>query len=190
MEQCFIQVRVDEKLKADAIEVLDRIGLDMPVAIRMFLKRIVLEQGLPFDAKIPTDIATELPYKPNVVTVPAIPAKYVDYSEFEDALRLVPKGMLTRHEDVLAYLAKKHNAARVELTGIHSPIDILNKTCPYWREVTTRGLLWEGRFTHTKEQQEVMLKEEGHTIIPSGPQGKMPKVKDYKSYLFNFDSVL
>ena len=53
MEQCFIQVRVDEKLKKEATDVLEQIGLDMPNAIRMFLKRIVMEKGLPFEAKIP-----------------------------------------------------------------------------------------------------------------------------------------
>ncbi len=41
-ESTFVQLRIDNNLKQDAIDVLDEIGIDMPTAIRMFLKRVVL----------------------------------------------------------------------------------------------------------------------------------------------------
>lgn len=48
-EQSFIQVRVDNNLKQDANAIFEAMGIDMPTAIRMFLKRTILERSLPFD---------------------------------------------------------------------------------------------------------------------------------------------
>ena len=43
-----IQVRVDEALKAEAEQLFADIGLDMPTAIRLFLKQSVSHNGIPF----------------------------------------------------------------------------------------------------------------------------------------------
>jgi DNA-damage-inducible protein J len=43
-----IQVRVDQALKAEAERLFADIGLDMPSAIRLFLKQSVLNNGIPF----------------------------------------------------------------------------------------------------------------------------------------------
>ncbi len=48
MSSCLVQLRVDEKLKKDAVEVFDNLGLDLSSAIRIFLVRVVKEQGIPF----------------------------------------------------------------------------------------------------------------------------------------------
>ena len=45
-QSVILQVRVEEDLKRDAMKVLDKIGIDMPTAIRVFLKRIVAEYRL------------------------------------------------------------------------------------------------------------------------------------------------
>ncbi len=47
-----LQVRIDEDLKLQATEILDALGLDLSTAVRMFLKKVILERGLPFDSKI------------------------------------------------------------------------------------------------------------------------------------------
>lgn len=47
-----VQVRIDEKLKTEATKILSNIGLDLSSAVRLFLNRIVIEQGLPFEMKI------------------------------------------------------------------------------------------------------------------------------------------
>ncbi len=190
-QQCFIQVRVDANLKREATEILEQVGLDMPAAIRMFLKRITMEKGLPFDVRIPTETENESDDKAKVVIrYPATQAKYVDYSEYIETLKLVPHGMLTRYEDIMDYLAKKHNAERIEIGRNRPLMDAYEKRYPYWRVVTTRGLLHEDRFLHSKEQQAELLIAEGHTIVPSGPQGKMLKVENYREYLFDFDAFL
>ena len=48
-QSIIIQVRVEEDLKRDAMKVLDKIGIDMPTAIRVFLKRIVAEDDRSLD---------------------------------------------------------------------------------------------------------------------------------------------
>lgn len=43
-----IQIRIDEKTKRDAKKVLDTIGMDMSSAVKVYLKQIVITQGIPF----------------------------------------------------------------------------------------------------------------------------------------------
>ena len=47
-----LQVRIDDELKNQATEIFNELGIDLSTAVRMFLKKAVLEKGLPFDAKI------------------------------------------------------------------------------------------------------------------------------------------
>ena len=47
-----LQVRVDEELKNQAAEILDAIGIDLSTAVRMFLKKVIIERGIPFDTRI------------------------------------------------------------------------------------------------------------------------------------------
>ena len=48
-----ITIKVDEALKNGSAAVLDELGLDLPTAIRMYLKSIVRENGLPISTKLP-----------------------------------------------------------------------------------------------------------------------------------------
>ena len=50
-----LQVRVDEELKNQAAEILKEEGLDLSTAVRMFLKRVILERGFPFNKGIDED---------------------------------------------------------------------------------------------------------------------------------------
>ncbi len=43
-----VQIRVDTKLKNDAEKTLNRIGLDLPTAFRIFLNKINVSGGIPF----------------------------------------------------------------------------------------------------------------------------------------------
>ena len=45
-----VQFRVDDKIKQQATEVYQKLGLDLSSAIRMFLQRSILVNGLPFPA--------------------------------------------------------------------------------------------------------------------------------------------
>ncbi len=43
-----VQIRVDTKLKNEAEKTLNRIGLDLPTAFRIFLNKINVSGGIPF----------------------------------------------------------------------------------------------------------------------------------------------
>jgi DNA-damage-inducible protein J len=46
-----IQVRVDSQLKEDAETLFTDLGLDIPSAIRLFLKQAIARNGIPFPVK-------------------------------------------------------------------------------------------------------------------------------------------
>lgn len=48
-----VQIRIEPELKASVEKVLDALGLSMSSAISLFLKQVVLHDGLPFPVKIP-----------------------------------------------------------------------------------------------------------------------------------------
>ena len=57
MAATIVQVRMDTELRDSATETFDALGLDLPTAIRVFLKKAVAVQGIPFDvrAEIPNE---------------------------------------------------------------------------------------------------------------------------------------
>ena len=48
-----IHVRVDDEIKAQATETLEAMGLSVSEAVRLFLYRVVSDQSLPFEVKVP-----------------------------------------------------------------------------------------------------------------------------------------
>lgn len=57
MATSLLQVRVEDSLKDKAAQVFDNLGIDTSTAVRMFLKRAVMENGIPFAMTLP-----KLPY--------------------------------------------------------------------------------------------------------------------------------
>lgn len=58
MSTSLLQVRVEDSLKEEAAKVFDNLGIDTSTAVRMFLKRAVMENGIPFRMTMPKE-----PYK-------------------------------------------------------------------------------------------------------------------------------
>jgi len=50
----YITARVEPKLKAAAGRVLTRVGVSTSDAVTMFLRQVVLQQGIPFDVRVPS----------------------------------------------------------------------------------------------------------------------------------------
>ncbi|GJM09146.1 MAG: hypothetical protein DHS20C11_14220 [Lysobacteraceae bacterium] len=53
MKETTVRARVDSELKAEAEEVFKQLGLTTSLAITLYLKQVVLRQGLPFAVEIP-----------------------------------------------------------------------------------------------------------------------------------------
>ena len=52
MANTLIQFRTDEAEKAEAIRILNILGLDMPSYLRMCISRLVRDKGIPFSMQI------------------------------------------------------------------------------------------------------------------------------------------
>ncbi|WP_199912548.1 MULTISPECIES: type II toxin-antitoxin system RelB/DinJ family antitoxin [unclassified Actinomyces] len=75
-----IQVRTNSQLKEQATRTLDRMGIDMPTAINMFLSQIVHDQRLPFQPSL-------TPYADAIREAEAEPAiKVRDVDELMDLI--------------------------------------------------------------------------------------------------------
>ncbi len=190
-EQTFIQVRIDSSLKQSATDILNDLGMDMPNAIRMFLKRIVIERGLPFDAKLPStqeEAEHAEDGKSVVIYRPAKPAKIIPMQEYIDLLCKVPAGKITRLADIEHHLEKLYEVAHVQIEFTVNYDNPLWEGIPLWREVSTRGMLQDTRYCNRDHQQD-MLRKEGLSIVPCGSFQRSLKVDNYKDYLFDFDSL-
>jgi DNA-damage-inducible protein J len=53
MKNSYINVRVDSSTKAKVEEILDDLGINTSTAIDLFLKQIILNDGIPFSIKKP-----------------------------------------------------------------------------------------------------------------------------------------
>ena len=53
MATSLVQVRIDEDLKTQATALYDKLGMDLSSAVRIFLKRSVMVNGVPFDMTLP-----------------------------------------------------------------------------------------------------------------------------------------
>ena len=52
-EQVLIQFRADKTLKQEVTDIYEQLGMDLPTAFRMFMKRSKMVHGLPFEAVLP-----------------------------------------------------------------------------------------------------------------------------------------
>ena len=55
MATSLLQVRVEDSLKDQAAIVFENLGIDTSTAVRMFLKRVVMENGIPFRMTLPKE---------------------------------------------------------------------------------------------------------------------------------------
>lgn len=54
------QIRIEEDVKKQAVELFNQLGIDMSSAVNMFLRQSIMRGGLPFSVEIPK-------YKPEVM---------------------------------------------------------------------------------------------------------------------------
>ena len=50
-----VRSRVEPEIKESATEVLAQCGLTLSDGIRLFLRQVIVEKGLPFDVKVPNE---------------------------------------------------------------------------------------------------------------------------------------
>lgn len=192
-ETNLIQIRIDSQLKIEANEVFEKMGIDMPTAIRMFLKRTVLEQGLPFSTTLPQNGISS--FKNNealpkrIIRIPAKKSVKVPRDLVEHIIKQVPYGKLTRYEDIQTFFADLYGVEIAILEPI-SVVTILQDTeFPYWRVVSQRGFLPTKNPHYSDEQCAEKLKQEGFSISKGGANQALLRVDNYKDYLFDIQNI-
>ncbi len=189
-ETVLIQLRVNEKLKQDAVEVLDKLGLDLPTAMRMFLQRVVWEQGLPFSTslrKVDADVPT--PEKSVTLLVPAKKTVTVPSAVVEYIIRQIPAGKITRREDIQQFLQTAYGCERVELEHESVMLSLYDESFPYWRVVGNRGFLPSRSRFYSDQIMAEKLKNDGLSISMGGPKKALYKVDNYQDHLFDFSGI-
>lgn len=59
MSTATIQVRIDKETKKRAQAVLGALHISMSEAVKLFLRQVVLQRGIPFEVKIPNELTRE-----------------------------------------------------------------------------------------------------------------------------------
>ena len=89
-----IHVRIDEKIKKEAAETLENMGLSVSDAVRVFLKRVVADKQLPFELKVPNATTRQAMEEADEI-VHSKRARYQDGSEFIGTLKRPPDSKRT-----------------------------------------------------------------------------------------------
>ena len=55
-----VNVRIDSDIKERAVQIFALMGLDQTTAIDMFYRRVIMEQGLPFQPKVDSTLDKQL----------------------------------------------------------------------------------------------------------------------------------
>ncbi len=76
-----INVNTDEKTKAEATKLLHDMGLDMTTAINIYLKRIILEKGIPFEVSVKAPNPITLSAMEEVKRMEKTPAAHKGYKD-------------------------------------------------------------------------------------------------------------
>ena len=81
-----INIRVNDEVKKEAESIFKSLGLNMSVAMNLFLKKCINENGIPFDLKIPNKETIEAMEETNKILNGDIERKsYTNADElFED----------------------------------------------------------------------------------------------------------
>jgi DNA-damage-inducible protein J len=51
MPMSVLQIRIEEDLKKQVSDLFESLGMDIPTAVRIFFKRALVENGIPFEVK-------------------------------------------------------------------------------------------------------------------------------------------
>jgi DNA-damage-inducible protein J len=80
-----VHVRLNEQVKAQATETLAAMGLTVSDAVRVFLMRVIADQQLPFDLKVP-NAQTRVALAESDAILQARTARFAKAADLFDAL--------------------------------------------------------------------------------------------------------
>lgn len=124
-----------------------------------------------------------------VVFIPAKKATIIPVSTFVALVCKIPKGKLSRWEDIERYLERIYGVEYIQPADAYwEKVDEYGVKIPYWRIVGPRGHVGSDRRIGKEEQIE-LLRDEGIIAEICNEQTGSCRVKNYKELLFDWDSV-
>lgn len=113
---------------------------------------------------------------------------YVSFAEFKSLMSKIPSGKLITSAMVEEYFKRKKGVEIVEIRKYNSE-DYINRTYPFWREVSNTGILFATTRFYSRDVQREKLEEEGFEIVACGANGSSLRVKNYKEYLVDLETI-
>lgn len=99
-----VRLRLEPNLKSEASRILADAGLELSMAIRMFLKQVVAYRGLPFDVRQPNEVTVQAMKEARAISKP----RFSSAKELFDGLEKGAKGTAS----VVAAKKRLHKATR------------------------------------------------------------------------------
>lgn len=93
-----IFARVEPEIKEEAEEILDKLGIPMSNAVGMFLRQIVMQNGIPFEVKLPKQVP------PSYASL----SKEAFDAEMEKSVADMASGNVVSADDAEAFIRQKH----------------------------------------------------------------------------------
>lgn len=124
-----------------------------------------------------------------VIPRPAKPSKYIPLSEYMELMRKVPRGRVVTAKTVDIYFKQKYKVDVIVIESRGRLLEEMNRSFPFWRELSTNGQLYATTRLHSREQQQRLLEEDGLTIVPCGAKMASLKVQNYRDLLFDLNSI-
>lgn len=204
--QTILQIRVDNDLKAQASEVFEQLGIDIPTAVRMFFKAVIREQGLPFETKVRNNtmeseqfmtfmknfVMYQPPLSSDEDTIAVLPLESdgaIPPAMYVQLVTKVPAGKITSWEDIFATLGHLYGREVKNLPDRTLPyMDEKTDLIPYWRIVSSQGVLMDGKGGTRAHQKEELLNE-GIPVVQRGSRAGSYEVDNYKDYMFDFSKL-
>lgn len=125
-----------------------------------------------------------------VIKTPAAPSLKIAAEEYVALVCKMPRGQITRSEDIEAYLCRIHHVKKVMIESFpYPPFDEAGKEVPYWRVVGTHGYISDDRMC-SRERKTKLLQKEGLQVEACGTEGKSLRVLDYKTHLADLNEIL
>ena len=210
--QITLQIRVDSDIKDQVSEIFEKMGIDIPTAVRMFFRATIRDKRLPFDTIVENteknqekSHAEELlgyfkrfaVYEPpiiseedNIVVLPLENGYEVPAAMYVQLVDKIPEGKVSCWEDITATLGHLYNKQlpaypEKTLPKIHADD---KKEIPFWRIVSDKGVLGGEKGPDRELKKEKLIKE-GVPVVQRGTVEGSYKVENYKDYMFDFTTL-
>jgi len=132
MASTLLQVRIDDSVKKETQEIFQNLGLTMSGAIKLFLNRVIVEQGLPFKMNLERPVTSNsedggwnlIEYLEGQDLTKDMMEEYLEEKDSKTAIAFLLYPYINNDELSFKKAAELLNVSRLDLIGIYSSLGI------------------------------------------------------------------